>query len=115
MINDNRIIFGHGTVVVGSSEFPPAITFKQSDMVHPVGTQLEPCQVSSDKIISIPLNDRAYAELNIKLQQVEMRETTSVSFCGYILDFTLYNLTSIQVVRKNAQFAMSVNLIARAC
>ena len=115
MIKDNRILFGYGTVVVGSINIPGNISFQTSAVAHTVGESLEPESAGTGPQISIPMTLEFYMELSQNLQRVEKREIDTFAFCGYSLDFSNYNPGSIQVVRKHAKNAMSNYLMAMAC
>lgn len=115
MIINNRIIFGHGTVLVGVSVFPAAITFCQSATAHSVGETIDADFEESGETISIPFDLTRDKELRQKLLQVESREIDSFSFCGYIFDFSSYNPESIRVIRGKAITALYEYLIPLAC
>lgn len=114
MIKENRIVFGYGTVVVGSSNTSAAISFASSATAHPVGERAAPNSERQD-FVSIQLDMKRYEELLEQLSHVEKREAETFSFCGYTFDFSNYNPESIHVIRKKAFDAMSPQLIAQAC
>ena len=115
MIKENCIIFGHGTVLVGASTLPAAISFHSSVAAHAVGMLVENESEKTDKTVSFALNIERYAELSRKLLQVENREADVFTFCGYLFDFSNYNPESIRIIRDHARATMTNYLVARAC
>ena len=115
MIIDNRIFFGHGTILVGSHTIPAGITFTATSIPHPVGKLIESNDNQRGETISFELDHTRNAELTQKLQQVENREIDSFFFCGYTFDFTCYNSESIRVIHKHRRTAMSRYIQAMAC
>ena len=115
MIKENRIMFGQGTVLVGASTLPAAISFRSSITARAVGMLVKSGSEQIDKTVSFALNIERYAELSQKLLQVENREVDVFSFCGYLFDFSNYNLESVRVIRDHARATMTNYLVARVC
>lgn len=105
MIKDKTIIFGCGTVAVGSAL--RYITFQELRPPEICGTPLERCKANLvGKEISIPINYHDYVEYTMKLHKVNTNQGGTFEFKGYVFDFTNYNSISVDVCKMHAEVAL---------
>lgn len=112
MIDARVVKFGYGTVVVGS--YYTELTIQAIKPPQEVGGLLtEDTQVEYiGERIKFPMS-KYYHELKEKLEAIQ--GPCSITFCGYIFDFTNYNRKSIDVILSHAQSAYRNYIRLIAC
>jgi hypothetical protein len=111
MIEGNKIIFGHGTILVS----PLAITLKLLH-IDPSAIIGEPITQEFEEgmsVISCVSFKNLYKLLN-KLSQVSEIKPTFIHE-GFIFDFSQFNVKSVHAVTKGAISVIGNNQIALAC
>ena len=116
MINGNQIKFGYGDIAVCAYEMIQEIGFQQFEPQQECGSSVNTNAVRFiGETIYIKLCYNSYQEFMKLLAAVESKEITSFEFEGYVFDFTNYNEKSIEVCKRNARLAISLNILALAC
>ena len=116
MIKGKTIIFGHGTVAVGSEVCCEFITFHEMKEPEICGTILKPENIEVvGKGILIDLNPFTYNEYIKKLETIDMNFGCIFEFCGYTFDFTKYNINSTESCKNHARKAIAKYYMALAC
>lgn len=116
MIKGKTIIFGHGTIAVGSESYYSFISFHEMKTSEECGTILKPenIEVIGEGIL-IDLNPYTYSEYIKKLETINKNFGGVFEFGGYTFDFTKYNINSTESCRSHARKAIAKYYIALAC
>lgn len=95
MIRENRIIFGYGSVLTGRDG---ALTFEYIQPSAIVGESVKISEYEVLDRVRITV-DRDFFVLRDRLKELTPSES-NIEFRGYILDFSNFNLKSIEIVLK---------------
>lgn len=116
MIKDKTIIFGHGTVAVGSEMYCEFITFHEMTKPEICGTVLYNKNIEVvGKGIMIMINPFTYNEYIKKLEEIDKNLGGKFEFEGYTFDFTKYNANSTKSCKNHAKSAIAKYYIPLAC
>lgn len=116
MIKGKTIIFGHGTVAVGSEVCCAFISFHEMKNPEICGTILkhENIEVVGNGIL-IDLNPYTYDEYIKKLETIDKNFGGVFEFGGYTFDFTKYNINSTKSCKAHARKAIAKYYMSLAC
>lgn len=116
MIKEKTIIFGHGTIAVGSELYCSFISFHEMKTPEVCGTILKPenIEVVGEGIL-IDLNPFTYNEYIEKLETIDKNSGGIFEFGGYTFDFTKYNINSTESCKSHARKAIAKYYVALAC
>ena len=113
MIKNGRIIFGNGTVSIGSSYCNNILTFQEMESPIKIGEGVEVTTRFIGEMIKIKMTLTDYQDLNNLLNHIEKQPC--FSFKGYLFDFSNYNEKSVEVVKRHARNAISRLVQMFAC
>jgi hypothetical protein len=113
MIRDNRIIFGYGTVAVGSTN--STIVLTEIKPPQEIGEYLKGKTFERLNSISIYSTFKEFGELRRQLKEIHTKDNKTIDFKGYILDFNMYNEKSVSVIIKHIDNATRLDIMCLAC
>ncbi|KON87383.1 hypothetical protein AF332_11470 [Sporosarcina globispora] len=115
MLEGNTIKFGHGTVLVYSSQLTRKVILEFIQPPKPVGKlikeDIEDVVVLDSITFDYGKDMKPFYE---ELQQVS-ENNTILEFRGYVFDFSNYNPASVEVLMGGFKRAITGNTLTLAC
>lgn len=109
MIDGNRIKFGYGDILVGVDSMFGGMRFEWIKPPKTIGSSHRSSEPGIQVLKSVEIGVTSVFKLVDGLEGVS--EKNPVVECGeYILDFSHFNVESLNVVKKNAKKAMNIGL-----
>ena len=111
MIKGNRIIAGYGTLAVGGYSNTNMLTIRHIQPPKEIGSDILD-EFETLGVVSVPIDCKSYFELKRALEEVSA-EQPIFNFGDWIFDFSQFNEKSVEVFRKQLDYAF--NTLPFAC